>query len=319
MSTAFNSRQVTLTNIKYRESAHVQMCVDAFLVDRKARNLSAKTITFYRERLGLFLDYCDKRIVREIVDITPELLREYFMYLSDTGHNPGGVHACYRCVKTLLRWYESEMEPDNWKNPIYKVKAPKIPENILSPVEIDTVYSLIDVCERGTFIGDRDSAILLCLLDTGCRVQEFLNINLNDVNMITGAIFIRKGKGGKSRTVFIGKKARKYLRAYLKHRNDNGNMLWITEDRTERMSFPAIRSMITRRANKANISPIPSLHSFRRAFAINMLRNGIDLLTLSKLMGHSDILILKKYLKLLPEDLQIAHVKYSPVDNYHDS
>jgi site-specific recombinase XerD len=46
-----------------------------------------------------------------------------------------------------------------------------------------------------------------------------------------------------------------------------------------------------------------------------MLRDGVDLVTLSRLMGYTTIKVLQQYLKQLPEDLQEAHRRGSPVDN----
>ena len=72
--------------------------------------------------------------------------------------------------------------------------------------------------------------------------------------------------------------------------------------------------MIRRRAAKAGL-PEPSLHSFRRAFAINMLRAGVDVFSLQKLMGHADLQVLRRYLVQTTEDIAQAHRMGSPVDN----
>jgi site-specific recombinase XerD len=94
--------------------------------------------------------------------------------LEEKGHNPVGVHACYKALRAFLYWWEEEVEPDNWKNPIRKVNAPRVKEEPLDPVEIATVKKLIKECPKGTFNGDRDKAILLVLLNTGARASEFL-------------------------------------------------------------------------------------------------------------------------------------------------
>jgi integrase len=80
--------------------------------------------------------------------------------------------------------------------------------------------------QTGIFTGDRDAAILLCLLDTGARANEFLSINLEDINQARGDILIRQGKGHKPRTVYVGKQSKRALRRYLKHRQDDYPALW---------------------------------------------------------------------------------------------
>jgi len=70
---------------------------------------------------------------------------------------------------------------------------------------------------------------------------------------------------------------------------------------------------MTRRANQAGVEP-PSLHDFRRAFALAMLRNGTDIFTLAKLMGHKGITVLQRYLRETRQDTEIAHRRASPVE-----
>jgi site-specific recombinase XerD len=171
---------------------------EAFLIDRKARGLAEGTLRFYRIKFKLFTDFCETQVVTQIHQITPTLLRQYLLYLEETGHNEGCQHAAYRTLRAFLYWFEDEDEPEGWKNPIRKVKAPKEPTEPIDPVPLDTVSRMIKVCERGTFTGDRDAAILLCLLDTGARAGEFLAINLNDINQARGDILIRARQGEKT-------------------------------------------------------------------------------------------------------------------------
>ena len=72
--------------------------------------------------------------------------------------------------------------------------------------------------------------------------------------------------------------------------------------------------MIIRRSISAG-RQAPSLHDFRRAFALAMLREGVDVYTLAMLRGHSTIDVLKYYLKQTTEDMAIAHSQHGPVDN----
>jgi integrase/recombinase XerD len=94
---------------------------------------------------------------------------------------------------------------------------------------------------------------------------------------------------------------------------DNNPAMWITNN-AERLTYIGLRKVIIRRANQAGINA-PTLHSFRRAFAINMLRAGVDVFSLQKLMGHADLQVLRRYLAQTTEDIAQAHRIGSPVDN----
>jgi site-specific recombinase XerD len=286
--------------------------MDAFLLDRKAQGMSKGTLYFYQKKLELFAKFCEGQIISQIDQITPQTIREYLLWLEERGHNPGGVHACYRAVKTFLLWWEDEIEPDGWSNPITKVKAPKKPNLPLEGAKLSEIEKLLETCDT-SFTGKRDKAIILCLLDTGVRASELCNMQNDDLDRLGSSILIRKGKGSKPRTVFLGKKTRKALRHYMRVRDDCSDFLWMTNTGTQ-LTYWGLRQIIRRRAEKANI-PAPKLHDFRRAFALQCLRNGVDVYSLQRMMGHADLQVLKRYLAQTNEDIRKAHRIGSPVDN----
>ncbi len=101
--------------------------VGYFLVDRQARGLSPRTVGFYRDELRYLTEYLESQGATDVLDLTANDVRRYF--LAPREHrNPSGVHAAYRAAKVFLNWYEVETEPDAWRNPIRKVKPPKVPK-----------------------------------------------------------------------------------------------------------------------------------------------------------------------------------------------
>lgn len=81
------------------------------------------------------------------------MIRQFLISLSESGHRPAGVHCYYRSIKTFLKWYERETEPEGWRNPINKVAAPHVPLEPLDPVSSRTAGGLADVME---WIMERD-------------------------------------------------------------------------------------------------------------------------------------------------------------------
>jgi len=284
---------------------------ELFISDRLAQNLSPGTIKFYEVKIKLFSQYLENIDVTRITEITPQVLRDYLIYLESTNHNPGGIHAAFRAIKAFLNWWEDEYEPDSWKNPIKKVKPPKVPIEILEPVSVKDALALLNACDSLNIFGLRDRAIILTLMDTGVRASELVAMSLQDLDLRDGKIIIRKGKGRKFRVVFISKKTRQAIHLYLSKRTDYTPHLWIT-NMNQQLKYSGLRQIIRRRSKDANIET-PSLHSFRRYFAIQMLRGGVDIFSLQKLMGHSDIQILRRYLQQTEEDIRSAHQLGGPV------
>lgn len=303
--------RVVVNNRKHLDS--IEAWQSAFLRDCKTRGLSPHTLEFYQAQLEAFRAFCKVRKVNEIPQITADLLRDYLDNLKETGHNDGGRHAKFRALRAFLLWWEREAEPDNWKTPLRNIKPPKQQTDPIPGVPIDDVKAMLATCGIDYF-GIRDKAILLCLLDSGARASEFCALDYDDVDTTGGAVTIRKGKGGKSRTVFLGKKARRALRAYLKLRSDGSPALWVTKE-GERLKVVSLQDVLKRRARQAAVSG-GSPHDYRRAFAVNMLRNGCDLVSLSRLMGHSDLSTLNRYLALVQDDLRDIHEQNSPADRW---
>jgi integrase/recombinase XerD len=195
-----------------------------------------------------------------------------------------------------------------WRNPINKVKPPRVDIEPLEPVPMEVIKAMLATCGNN-FTGRRDRSIILFLLDTGVRAGELLALDRQDVDPLQGDVLIRKSKSRKPRTVFIGRTARKALRVYLKIREDAARALFVS-DEGERLQKDGLRQIMVRRSKRAQVQT-PSLHSFRRAFALAMLRTGVDLLTISRLLGHSDLSLLNRYIRQNADDLRNTP---SPVD-----
>lgn len=281
--------------------------VTSFLTDRVSRGRAKGTVENYRFELSLFFRWWGSS---EIEKITPDILRKYYIELG-THRNKGGVHSSYRVVKCFLNFYWEENDIAI-KNPIKKVK---IQNNKISPLP---EFPLEDIQKMLGVVSDRmrlrDTAILKCLTDSGARAQEFLDLNVEDVNLTTGTVLIRHGKGDKFRQTFFGNSARKALAEYLASRKNvtPDSPLWLN-DTDERMKFYGLRMLIIRLCRRAGVAE-KGVHSFRRTFALTLWRKGIDVLTISRLLGHTSIEVTKRYLNIGNEDLQKAHNLASPAD-----
>ena len=232
----------------------------------------------------------------------------FFVSLQDN-HTPGGLLNIYAAVRSFLRWVESEeIMPEGWRNPILRTRPPKVPFSPLEPAKLDDIAKLIEVSNR------RNAAIFYVLVDSGVRSAELLAMNIKDINLLSGEILIRKSKNGKSRIVYVGSKTRKALRAYLRGRVDSNDALWITQG-GERLQYFGLREILLRMSKKAHISHRLTLHSFRRAFAVSLLHQNVNLENIRVLLGHSSYGSLQRYLKQSNGDLRTVHKMYSPVDN----
>ena len=283
-----------------------------FIFDKKSQNLAPKTIEFYKDKLTRFKNWylTEVGFLGSFEAVSSSDIRSFMEYLQNKGHTMGGIHAYYRCLKTFFNFIELEYEPENnWSNPIKKIKTPKVPVVAIEGIELEEVEKLISSCPD-TVVGTRDRCIISLLASTGVRSSELLRMNIEDILMEDSSILIRESKAKRPRSVFFGATARKYLRKHLKNLHSDKGALFISTRET-RLQQPGLRQILRRACDRVGIEE-QSPHDFRRFFALESLKKGLDLVTLSRLMGHAGLHVLQRYLAQTKGDLSNKYI--SPLD-----
>lgn len=294
----------------------IQDVIEGFLIDRRLY-CARSTVNWYSAELGLFREWCDKRLLYTVEDITSDTAKLYFL---DCGQRckAGGLHAKWRAIKVWFAWFDREFEPLNWRNPMLKIPGPKISREPLPGISREDFDAMIATCHKD-FYGTRNRAVLLFLLDTGSRATETCNVRVGDVDFSSGTVFIRQGKGGKSRSVFLGTVALQSLSRWFRIRGPytDDSPLFCHMDGAPIKNKKGLESIMIRHAKLAGLARHPKLHDFRRTFTIESLRNNADILSISRQLGHSDISLVQRYARQTTEDLRDVHAATSPADNMY--
>ncbi len=188
----------------------------------------------------------------------------------------------------------------------------------MTGIPIDDFKKLVNSCAGPS--EKRDKAIFLFLFDTGVRATELTMINLRDIDLGIGCAAITHGKGGKQRIVFFGRATRRALRRYLRER-PGGQLpdpLFMTTD-GERFSYNTLKLLMRRKCTAAGLSKVHYPHDFRRSFALECLRNGMNFDSIMRLMGQSSPEVLRRYINQTTTDLKNAHQRSSPADTAYFS
>ncbi len=190
------------------------------------------------------------------------------------------------------------------KNPCDKirpVKVEKVVRQSFSPVEIDKLRM---ACKK-----HRDRAIMEVALSSGLRCEELTNLTLADIDMTSKKIFVRCGKGGKDRVCYMSDIACEHLGTYLSARKQASTTVFCNPN-GQKLTPHAIEQMFKGLGKKAGVENVHP-HRFRRTFATNMFKRGMDILTISQLMGHSNIETTKRYIVIDCDQVQSEYKKYS--------
>jgi integrase/recombinase XerD len=172
------------------------------------------------------------------------------------------------------------------------------------------------VQDRAALQSERNKAIFLMLLDTGLRASELCEMKLFQIDNRNCRVQVM-GKGAVQRSVPFSPRTAQSLWRYLTTRGDEvprDDPVFITSHRRamDRNQLGNMLEIVGNRAGVAGVHP----HRFRHTFAIQYLRNGGDPYTLQRLLGHSTLDMVRTYLSLAQIDLDKAHKRASPVDNW---
>jgi integrase/recombinase XerD len=159
------------------------------------------------------------------------------------------------------------------------------------------------------------------LIDTGVRATEFCEVVVSEVDLKTGRTKVAGkalGRDSKERIVYLGKSAKRAIWRYLQTRESRrtDDPLFATGPDERPFERNVLRRLLNRLGKRAGLAKSVYPHRFRHTFAINFLRNGGNVFELQDLLGHTSLKMVKRYAKIAQSDVEAAHRRASPVDNW---
>lgn len=251
---------------------------DSWALSLRADRKSAQTLKAYGDGLRFYLTWCDEQAADPLQRAT---LRAWVADLLDTGAAAATARARQLAVRRFTTWLAEEGEIP--VDPFLGVKAPKLDQNVVEPLTDEQLRALIAACQppkdadrAATLRHRRDEAIIRVMLETGARAGEVVAMETGDIDLASGIAVIRRGKGGKGRTVPLGPHAAKavdrYLRLRRTHRLAETDALWLG-DRGKRFSYDALHKTLKTRAQTAGIDGFHP-HRMRHTAAHRWLAAG---------------------------------------------
>lgn len=313
--------------------------IKTFLFDKSAAGRSLHTIADYRNYLTVLENYLQDP---DLHTITSQDISAFLNYMqTDYKVHRCGVETDQKIsVKTLANIQATLNVFWKWACTSYKkLGNPCVFERVnptdkpIDPLSEDDVVKLLSACDNPSRIKrrgqqgydfdrrtkKRDRAIIYTLLDTGARASEICEVLLKDVDIDSGRIKVT-GKGRKTRFVYLGRKGKSAVWAYLMERFSRGKIdsdqhLFLDDDRLYPLNRDSLRHLLLRIGRRADVlNPHP--HKFRHTFAVEFLRNGGDVFTLQQLLGHTTLDMVSRYVQLAQVDMERAHRRANPSDNW---
>ena len=274
-----------------------------FILSRQAMNCQPSTLEFYRYTVGKFLEWIEARGITSPGELTARYVREYVAELVSRGKKDTTVWDHARAIKTMVKFWKEE----GYLPEVIRFELPKLAKKRLPVLNAEQLQTIVKACNV------RDRAIVLFMADSGLRREETIKLNWSDVDMQSGLIRVKQGKGKKDRSAVIGATVRRALLKYrrtIENHQDNDPLFQARGG--ARFTGWGLRTVYRRLSKRTGIQVTP--HAMRRTWTIFALRAGMDPLHLQALGGWEDLEMVNHYAQMVDEDLLQAHKAHSPVD-----
>lgn len=299
--------------------------IEDFEAYNRSRNLSPKTVRTYGAALEAFCRFFQERYGPGS-PVTAKSIREFVSDGFDRGLKPNTLRSHVKILRTFFSFLVLDGIIEEEDNPMRHVKNPRVPATQIRPLTDEEVKRLLASFDIGDPEGRRNYTVCLLILDTGLRLGEVTRLTLKDIDPEISRINV-KGKGGKERSAYMGRKMTEVLRDYMEKchrhlpvvRTANGDAaLFVSLGKNHKgkaLTVNHLSAIIRLQMDRVGISRAhSSAHRLRHTFGVNFIRNGGGAFPLQRLLGHTTLAMTRRYVLLAEGDLQEAARKASPVD-----
>lgn len=298
---------------------------DEYLLTLEILGRAEGTIYNHKYAIKLFIEFMDKNYqIYDLESIKPIHLKQLILYWkNEKKWTHRTVNKIFGLIKVMLHYAEEEEYILEQNNPSRKIKKLKETKTIIISFNDDEVKRIIESCTGNTYSNIRDKLIIMMLFDLGIRISELTHlkpINIKDTHILI------KGIRDKERFLYVSSILKRQIMKFNRTKNKrfSHKKLHEIEDyfflnqSGEQLSRSRINKILNEHAKivgvreEIRVSP----HNCHHYFAHAQLRNGIDVYSLSRLMGHYDTSVTSDYLRGLQDDTVLEKgIQSSPLSN----
>lgn len=299
-----------MKKIEMTKKATLDQGYDEFIFNCKSRNLREYTIKFYDNNMLNIYKFIEPKT--PISSITKDTVDNFILSCkNELNINSVTLNTYVRALKTILYFF---MEKGYMKE--FKISLPKMDKEIIetySPNELDLLLKKPNV-KTCNFVEYRNWVVCNFLLAVGCRLNSLINIMVEDIDFTNNMVYIKTTKNRKPLIIPLSETIIPILKEYIGIRKgENEDYLFCNaygQLLNRNTLSENLRSYNRRRGVKTT-----GIHRFRHTFAKNWILNGGDIFRLQKILGHSDIEVVRNYVNMFTNDLQRDFNEFNPLEN----
>lgn len=287
-----------------------------FGFDCKARKLSDKSISNYQKQLRYLLRYLEAEFqVNQVEEVRSFHIKQFLVDMADKGRKPQYINDLLKVFKTFFNYMKKEgYIKERPTASIHNMKQPKV--KIITFSE-DEIRKMLHYYQGRNFLNIRNRTMIALFFDTGMRLTEVMTLRPEQIREDS---IIVHGKGNKERLVPVSAYLAKALMQYQMVREAYfeaklpERYLFVSKN-GRKLTQEAITKVLKKAAAGVgvNCNVRVSPHTCRHTFAHLQLKNGLDLYSLSRLMGHESVAITQRYLEGIKDDQVLRKAQKSGV------
>lgn len=271
---------------------------DLYLNNCKERNLRQGTINHYRQSYTQFYKYFDKEM--SLSDFNEKMYKDYILHLRETLKNDVSINSYLRDLITTMHFLMKEGYVEHFQ--MKAIKVDKTNVETYTDEELKLLLAKPDL-RTCSFTEYKCWVMTNFLFSTGVRQRSLINIKVKDVDFDNQVIYVNVTKNRKSLIVPINRTMAKIFSEYLKYRQYKSKEDYLFcnifgEKLTKSTSYNILYEY-----NKKRGVETTGIHRYRHTFAKQWILNGGNVVSLSKILGHSSLQITQNYINLLVSDV----------------
>ncbi len=273
------------------------LCYITYLKEKK--RASENTVSAYKRDLQQLYTYLQDRGIKNMNDVTEDVLAEYRDSLLENGKAAASVARAVASTKDFFAF-----TANGGADPAKNLKSPKIPAReaeVLTACELEKILQ-----QPGTDSnrGLRDRAMLELVCATGIQVSEMTALRISDVHLEESDAYVLCGGAKKERRIPLDSSAKEALARYLAESRDvlvgqSGCEYLFTNRSGAKLSRQGFWKILKTHCLRAGIEKEITPNMLRNSCAVRLVESGLEIEEVRRRLGHGDLVTTRAYLEKL--------------------
>ncbi len=288
--------------------------IEEFLSYLKSKQYRFSTLHAYRRDLKHFREYCIRCGIEDVKNTTKQMT---FKYLAALPGKEIPTKACCNQITRLIKYFRYlENEGLIFLSPFRDYSLPKYQGKNYPVIDKNEMENILSNMNTDDPLCIKGKAIIELAYSSALRPREIYSLKITDIEFDRGLLFIEQSKNKKDRIVPVGKTALYWIKKYIQEvrpwyiGDNNHSYVFISHKGGEKLTVWGVRWAIQESLLRSGLKPIKP-YSLRGTAATQLLLNGMNVVHISKLLGHSRIETTQYYLRVdakkLKKEIQAKH------------